>query len=855
MLTEKETMPQPPTSYNQTEYAPSITPFRRVTLEISLKPFYDTTPQTREKVCRKLFTQWLPLCMDTDIISVMLWIGDGSELVTYKGNFDDTFEWGKWLGCVSSIVLKEDNEEEVANELEEDDQGLGLHGKDDDPNGIGLHRRAYLYRDNPPEFTYRWLRELIRDLKRIGTEITGKPVQVGDTFDPGPELAFSDFKYNQHPEILKSVEFLGSHFVYCGTKLHADNIHYAAFPNGIPEGLHFGTFLGQQTSVFFKDMGFDFLWLSNGFGFGSETLSFHGKLFDGKTFTPERTTEFESTVFEFWEKFRAEAPDIQLRTRGTNLTTGVDLASDAVPLNKIYKQIAEVEPPVNSPWAAMDGDFGLEFAGWMSHIAEIPDNTYPFRLYINDPWWMNSPWLDRYERSPHDIYMPLSICRINSNGKTHSPDTINFLTTDNSIGQLPQQVAADVTSHIMHSRENQPDQPGPVVWIYPWDEYHEMTFSEHPEIQEVYFGDWYIRGIINNGFPLNTVISSNNFTAITKTTDQWTGNILLLSTSSAPAVQNTVLEHVAAGGKAIFYGPINEKSKRLAAILNLKKDTGIEGDCKIKLSGNLNFSTNEQPDTIHHPATFSGGELQHYCEPDNFTEEIAKAIQGNETRSLAIIKESPEWNGGQLAWLRGGMSCNEKIINQFLPAMLPKDKFFYIEKLAVIMLHKLGIQIQHHSYSNKDKEPLITISRSKNAFIFSGYNPDDAEISFKLPLGAPIFTSRYTTIKNKMAQIHTPTGWHHECRVFVEQEDDTRIRCRELPVIMAGYKRRLLLTGLQDTIVRFLPVDGEIDKIEFLLNPKSPYIVGNFIKPTKIDSIYGTYFETNKISGRMLISW
>ena len=35
----------------------------------------------------------------------------------------------------------------------------------------------------------------------------------------------------------------------------------------IPEGMSLGTFLGGQSQHFLTDLGFDYLWLSNGFGF------------------------------------------------------------------------------------------------------------------------------------------------------------------------------------------------------------------------------------------------------------------------------------------------------------------------------------------------------------------------------------------------------------------------------------------------------------------------------------------------------------------------------------------------------------------------------------------------------------
>ena len=126
-------------------------------------------------------------------------------------------------------------------------------------------------------------------------------------------------------------------------------------------------------------------------------------------------------------------PGVQgIETRGTNLSAGTDLARDGVDLKNIYTGGYNMLPPPNSPWAALDGDFGLELTGYMSRMAEVPDDRYIFRYYTHDPWWVNSPWLDRYGSEPHDIYLPMSVTRINKKGEVRVPTHLNFLTIDNS---------------------------------------------------------------------------------------------------------------------------------------------------------------------------------------------------------------------------------------------------------------------------------------------------------------------------------------------------------------------------------------------------------------------------------------
>ena len=59
---------------------------RRVTLELSSKPFVDDTEETARKVADHLFSQWLPLLREADEVAVLLWTSDGSELLTWSGN-------------------------------------------------------------------------------------------------------------------------------------------------------------------------------------------------------------------------------------------------------------------------------------------------------------------------------------------------------------------------------------------------------------------------------------------------------------------------------------------------------------------------------------------------------------------------------------------------------------------------------------------------------------------------------------------------------------------------------------------------------------------------------------------------
>ena len=64
-----------------------------VTLELSGKPFTDESEERMFAVCRQMFRQWKPLTDCADVVSVMLWIADGSEILEYTGDMSRKFEW------------------------------------------------------------------------------------------------------------------------------------------------------------------------------------------------------------------------------------------------------------------------------------------------------------------------------------------------------------------------------------------------------------------------------------------------------------------------------------------------------------------------------------------------------------------------------------------------------------------------------------------------------------------------------------------------------------------------------------------------------------------------------------------
>lgn len=461
--------------------------FDNITLEMSLKPFKQTDDAYIRAVCQQVFDQWRPLLKGRKSVSVMLWVGDGSEILDYSGHMEDRFEWARFIGTANLPYREEDQ-----------------------PLETSLHERKQDYIPSAPVMTYRILKNIISCLKEEGKKaFPDAIIRVGETFDIGPEFAISDFKYERHREICVSssqVDRFG--FIDATGILHGDDHHYAAYPDGIPEGTPFGTFLGKQSELFLRDMGFDFLWLSNGLGFSADPWKRTGKIFDGQDYYPEKLAKTSEKVFAFWQLFRKEC-SFPLETRGTNNSVGIDYASDGVPLYDIYQAGLGITAPPNSPWAALDDNFGLELMGHMTRICHLPSERFPFRYYIHDPWWVNSPWYDRYDASPHDIYLPMAISRIDEAGNVGSANSLNLLSIDNSYGTMPDACVNEPLPHLLKAEKDVSDEIAPLVWVYPMKEY--TTARSAPQLREMNLGDHYICDAINDGLPLCCVVATDLF--------------------------------------------------------------------------------------------------------------------------------------------------------------------------------------------------------------------------------------------------------------------------------------------------------------------------------------------------------
>lgn len=96
-----------------------------------------------------------------------------------------------------------------------------------------------------------------------------------------------------------------------------------------------------------------------------------------------------------------------------------------------------------------------------------------------------------------------------------------------------------------------------------------------------------------------------------------------------------------------------------------------------------------------------------------------------------------------------------------------------------------------------------------------------------------------------------PRAWHNEARVFVDQDEESELSCMEHYAGMVGFRRRMLVTGLRDATVTFLPEDS--GKVVFQVNDMRLHVTESSIPVTSNDN--GRKLVVHGITGSLFISW
>ncbi len=455
---------------------------RGCTLEFSSKPFFRKDDAYLERLFTETFRTYRQLLKHAGRVSILWWLSEGTDILEYDGDMSRRIEWAKWQGFAHTV-----------------------------DNGAASSRPATLYTADPVELTYGDVRRIASLMKKTCADVLGKELYVIVPFDPGSEFCISPFRYVRHTELLMGRSGGFVHCIDALARFHADPARFAAYPDGIPEGTVFGEFLGRQAQAYLTDMGMDGIWLSNSFGFGRSPYASAGTgaFFDGTRFSQNGNAEVRDGVMEFWKLFRAGCPGFEVRCRGTDFTVGVNMVNHASPYRELYKDNAfNITPPPNTPWSALTHNHGVSIAGYLTQNAPFPGDFMPLRFYTTDVFFCNNPWFDRWDRSPHDIYLNASQCVFNPDGTIRTVNELHVEGIDGSWGEMPSEIPDETIPHFKRALALRPDAPPPLLWVYPFDEYNECVFGAENRMSEPYGGDFSIIGAINQALPIGGAVTT-----------------------------------------------------------------------------------------------------------------------------------------------------------------------------------------------------------------------------------------------------------------------------------------------------------------------------------------------------------
>ena len=776
---------------------------RGLTLETSLKPFFDVSEAGITDTCCRLLTNWQRLIDGADCIKILLWVSEGNEVYEWRGDFEEELIWGNHVGFCN--------------------YGTERDMYDPDNRHYRIHQaEPYRNPDEMPYICFKHLKEIIACFKRLGQERYGKTVLVGATIDPGPEFAPSRFKVDLHPEVLTPDQRVKCpammHFMTHQATLNADDLCYAAFPNGIPDGCSFGTFLGKQFSKCVDDLGYDYIWFSNGFAYSHFPWGYRGEVFEGDKFDGGIAQRELTALSMFWTDFRGACPHAPIEVRGTNFTVGMDIATDACSHDEIHRIGKVFSPPCNPPWGSRA--LGLEMGSYLSRIAKPATDDILFRFYLNDPWFECNAWYDYYNKQPFDIFVPMSVARANADGSVSRPNNLAFLTVDTHKGELISEEADDVIPHIQTAFSQAADEMGPIIWVYPHDEYHNDLHDGAQNLAAPFFNDWYMCKAIDEGAPINSVMSSDVFMSLQEQRALPDALFVMPVPEKAWALSDALLTALKdSQTRCVLYGAMHKADPALHSALSMVLADGLDGhfDVEVKLAGDRFKQETRQPKNqdpmmesigmynhtklekiepherkLVHRSIASNGAL--HVERCASNAERVVLQQGDQQRVYASSQQLD--SGAQVAWLRG-TSHFDPSANVLEPMWdQPWQQIIGYAWLRSLIAD-FGWDIKQERVDESQRAANMAIHRHDNAFVFTGHKPNTTtRVWVKTPYGAPIYGHSETEIVAGYAGDCHGKTLHSEIRAFVEMEDGV-VSYAELPIPMER-ERHICVSNLQN---------------------------------------------------------
>ncbi|NRA39190.1 MAG: hypothetical protein HRU15_13680 [Planctomycetes bacterium] len=826
---------------------------KSVTLECSLKPFFDVTDKGIDETCLRLLETWRRLIEQADCVHILLWVGEGNEIYEWRGNYDDELIWAQSIGFCNYH------------------HGLDMYDMDNRHYSINV---AQPYHDNPPIICFSHLKRIIEKLKEFGQAHYGKTVRIGATIDPGPEFAESRFKVDLHPEVLTPDQRIKQpkmmHFMTHQASLHADDTQYAAYPKGFAEGLSFGTFLGAQFREAVNDLGYDYIWFSNGFAYSHFTWGFRGEVFAGEGFSSAVAKQELAKLEKFWTDFTTAYPSADIEVRGTNFSVGMDIATDGASHDAVVKLGGITAPPCNPPWGSRA--LGLEMCSFLSRIAKPSTEDILFRFYLNDPWFECNAWYDAYNREPFDVYAPMSAARVNTDASLSTPNRLAILTVDTQHGELVQDEANDIIPHFNRAFQEQTDEAGPIIWVYPHDEYHSDLHGAADKLHKPFFQDWFMVQAMNAGAPINTVMSTDVFSEL-QGKDALPDAVFIMPVPDRSwPVNSAVLAAIDDGRDMFFYGSMKDADPQLHKKLGLTLDEELDGAFTVenRLSLDIFKQETRKPTSqdafaesvgmdnntdlhecaaedrrlLHRASICDGGLQVSSCRASDIRISVQ---QGDQQRVYALSHLAD--SGSRIAWIRGTLHF-DPLINNLEPLYDQPWMHVISDDWCRRMFAEFSWDIQQERLDQAQKPAYIFIKRHKGAFVFTGHKPNTTTgMWFKTPHGAPIFPNNETEIRGNYAGERFGKTIYNEVRAFVSMADGV-VTYTELP-IPKGYERHMCIGNLQQSDVKlFIHPDKLADRHYTITNK----IKGDVVVEHSVDLSTGS-IDVKNHTGAIYLMW
>ncbi len=793
-----------------------------LSLEVTAKPFKSRDPRDVEKVCRELFRIWKRPVMRADEVCICMSIGNGEHILKWSGNMDDLVIWDQWKGH---------NNARYAFDM-------------DSFAGIPLEN----YIDNPLPMKYSDLYTIGETLKRVCKEECSKNCRLFTNFEPGPEFAESAFKYVEHPEILNKQGAAHGASVAFDACLHKDAYHYAAYPDGIPEGEPFSRFLGKQVNHFFKTFGYEGISLSNGLGFGTFPWTLNGRNFDGKQFGLVDFKEESESMGEFWKIFKKEAP-YPAAAQGTNWPVASDLATKCIPLKDYYDKKYLDLPLGNTVSVFFNDSVGFSMQALLSRSSYADGfRTY---FYLNDMWYPQNPFEDfPYDEEAYDFYIPASMSLIDSKGN-HEALSGTAMSVGNENGEFAEGTFIKFLPHYERALDHLPDRVSPLTLLYPFEEFHEAAAADKKYLPMLYFTDCFAATAIDSGLPLNSVCATGNFEkALEKGTLDETILMTVLPMEGSSYVDK-LIAFIRGGGRVLFYGSERYADKRIKDLLGLKTDTAIDGEITLEAAKDLEDVSDETLTgriLMHTPVDSDGG-VSAAAENTNV---LCEVIKGDVRRAYMTEKEI---GAGKAVWVRGTLPFS---IENGENIVYHDDRFISAPRFLRYALSRFGWKILE-SFSQKSNPMQLMMFRHDNGLYFTGYAPDNTlSLGLSTPMGAPLLPGFTTEIKDGAAWYHVPTTLWKPCNIFVKQAEG-KIRLRHVYNSRKFKTCAYAATGLDHAEVLISVPEKYWDSVEITVSNKEFSVTDNKLTD-KGD--YGIRLNDknhtillNSVTGKMQVSW